>query len=534
MKQMSISSVQTNFKVQKQATWADRWWTVCLILILFIGGILRLSSLSMMEFRHDSAYWALDAYRILDGGYIPLVGQQVGSVHVELYNGPIMSYIVALVFALAGYRPAFVAMLIASCNVVGILTTFVLGKRLYSRNVGLVAATLVSLAPWLVLYGRMLWPQAIYPCLVPLSLLTLLLALENDKITWYLLHGVLLGIGLQLHLSMMALIGTSILFMLIYSHRKWSVFLVGLGVAIGYAPILLYDVLYGFPNLTGLARLPTLHATDAPRMFHYIKTLWNFANVLSGQALWVSKLSGSPYLPVFIDWGQGILFNTLFLLALVTIMMENFRGRPFKQAIKFPYRGALLLLFLILPATYLFLSRSLIQRHYFLFFYPVPFLIIARGIELWQARLTQRKSSKGLAFVAPLALSVACILNLVTVAYGCDFLVRSGGEGQYGTILVDKQGVVDFILIHSNGNYMVNVESVQDTLPYVFLFRASDDVIVEGKEDSATSIQSASAKEQPNQYKIVEPTYHDLLIADGDKELYRSRGVVVVSREEAR
>jgi len=129
---------------------------------------------------------------------------------------------------------------------------------------------------------------------------------------------------------------------------------------------------------------------------------------------------------------------------------------------------------------------------------------------------------------------MACILNLVTVAYGYEFLVRSGGEGQYGTILVDKQGVVDFILIHSNGNYMVNVESVQETLPYVFLFQASDDIIVEGKEDSATSIQSASVKEQPNQYKIVEPTYHDLLIADGEKELYRSRGVVVVSREEAR
>ncbi|MDH4135286.1 MAG: glycosyltransferase family 39 protein [Anaerolineae bacterium] len=523
-----MSSGQSNFKVQKQATWIDRWWPICLILILFIGGILRLGSLSMIEFRHDSAYWALDAYRILRGGYIPLVGQQVGSVNVELYNGPIMSYIATLVFALAGYQPAFVAMLIASCNVVGILTTFLLGKQLYSRSVGLVAATLVSLAPWLVLYGRMLWPQALYPCLIPLSLWALLLALEKDKVIWYLFCGVLLGIGLQLHLSMMAVIGTGILFVLIYSHRKWSVLLIASGVAIGYAPILLHDVSHGFTNIEGLAHLPTLHAVDEPRIFHYAKTLWNFANVLSGQALWVSKLSEFPYLPAFIDWGQGILFSALFLLALAIIATENSRGKPFRQAIKLPYQDAMLLLFVILPTAYLFLSRSLIQRHYFLFFYPVPFLIIARGIELWQGRLTQRKSPRGLAFVAPLALSMACMLNLVTVAYGHDFLLKSGGEGQYGTVLADKQGAVDFILAHSSGNYAVNIEDVQETLPYVFLFQVRDDIMVEGREDSAVSIWIASAERQSHQYRIVELSYHDLSIADGEKVLYKSGGVVVV------
>src|SRR5262245_38020646 len=133
---MSISSSQATLdqlktKIEKQATWLDRWWPVCLLVIIVSGGLVRLSSLSLIEFRHDSAYWALDAYRILNNkGYLPLVGQQVGSVSVELYNGPVVSYIAALIFLFFGYQPIFVAMFIAACNTAGLFLTFLLGKRL--------------------------------------------------------------------------------------------------------------------------------------------------------------------------------------------------------------------------------------------------------------------------------------------------------------------------------------------------------------------------------------------------------------------
>jgi 4-amino-4-deoxy-L-arabinose transferase-like glycosyltransferase len=528
-----MSTLLLNRIETQKATRMDRWWLPLLLLILLVGAIIRLNALTLMEFRHDSAYWTLDAYRILDSGDWPLVGQQVGSVQVELYNGPIMSYITAVVFALFGHQPVRVAMLVATCNVVGILVTFLLGKRLYSRNVGLVAATLASLAPWLVLYGRMLWPQALFPCLIPTSLLVLLLAIENDKAIWYLLYGALLGIGLQLHLSVMALMGTGMLYVLIYSRRKWTVLLVVLGMVIGYAPILLYDVSHGFPNMTGLARLPSLHATEETRTFHFAKTLWNFANVLSGQALWVSKLSDSSYLPAFIDWGQGLLFNGLFLFALGMIASVNVRGRSLKQALQqLPYRDALLLLFVILPAAYLFVSRSLIQRHYFLFLYPAPFLIVARGLQLWTSRPAPKSLPQGITWVIPALLVIACTFNLITVCYAYNFMVESGGEGQYGTVLADKESAVDFILAHSEGNYEVNVESAHETLPFVFLFQARDgDILVQGREDAAISIRAASTR-QPRQYRVVEPTYHDLSLAAGEETLYQSRGVIIVGQGE--
>jgi 4-amino-4-deoxy-L-arabinose transferase-like glycosyltransferase len=527
---MTVLPNQREIKLQWWVNGVGHWWPVCLVAIILVGALFRLSYLSLMEFRHDSAYWALEAFRILQRGYLPLVGQQVGSVQVELYNGPILSYISALIFAVLGYKPIFVTIFIATCNVAGILFTFLLGKQLYSREVGLIAALLMSISPWLVLYGRMYWPQALFPSLIPLSFLVLVLGIQKHKLILFILYGLLLGIGLQLHLSVIALVGTGILYLFFYSHRRiLSPILLSIGVVIGYLPIILFDITHGFVNLNGLLHLPSLHAVDEPRVFHFLKTLWNFENVLSGQALWTSKLSDIAYLPGMIDWGQGILFTVIFLLALAMMLAENFRGKSIKQALKFSYQEALLVLFILLPTGYLFFSRSLIQRHYFLFLYPIPFLIIAKGFMLGPEFLARKNINSLLHWIAPVILIFAGMLNIITIIYGFNFLMQSGGEGEYGTVLNDKQGAVDFILNHSNGAYEVNIENVQESLPYVFLFKAQDNITVKGREDMAKAIYSISISENSHQYSIIESKYYTGSDLDHNKILYKSRGVIVMS-----
>ncbi len=530
---MSVSSSQVKLNIQAPASRINRWWPAWLGLILVVGAVFRLTALSLMEFRHDSAYWAMDAYRILQGEYWPLVGQQVGSVHVELYNGPVLSYISALVFAGLGYQPAAMAAFIALCNVAGLYFTFLLGKQLYSSAVGLLAALLMSISPWLVLYGRMFWPQALFPSLIPLSFLVLVLAIKKDKPILHLVYGVLLGIGLQLHLSIMALVGTGLLFELIYSRRRllaagWF----GAGVVVGYSPVILYDITHNFVNLSGLLRLPALHAVNEPRIFHFAKALWNFENVLAGQGLWVSKLSDVAYLPAAIDWGQGFLFSVLFVLALVMLIAENFRGKNLKESLRFSHPEGLLLLFVILPLVYLVMSRSLIQRHYYLFFYPIPFLIIARGLLSWQSYLARRQASKIILLAAPLLLGIACLFNGITVMYGYNFLRSSGGEGQYGTVLADKQAAVDFILSQATGAYRVKIDGVQETLPYVFLFAARAKIAVDGPEAEARAIYSTiAAGTSPHQYEIVEPKYYVGPAINSSEILYQARGVIVLDKQ---
>lgn len=499
-----------------------------LIGLLALGGGLRLSALSLMEFRHDSAYWSLDAYRILAGGYLPLTGQQVGSVQVPLSNGPLLSYLTALVFALVGVDPVFVALLIALCSGVGIALTYLLGQRLYSRTVGLVAAALAAVSPWLVLYGRMLWPQALFPFLIPLGLLVLAHAAERERARWYVIYGVVLGVGLQLHLSAMALLGASIVWLALYARRRLLA-VAGMlaGALMGYSPLIAYDVSHGFPNLRALMQLPALHAGETDRLTHMVKTVWNFANVLSGQGLWVSKLGREQYLPLAVDWAQGLVGAALFVGALALIVRGAAAAGGWRAA-RLSRQDGMLVIFVVVPVAYLLLSRSVIQRHYFLFLYPAPLLVIARGVDLWMASSPGVGRLSRVRLAAPALVGVLCALNLVTLAYAYSFLAQRGGEGEYGTVLTDKQRAVQFIQADSHGAFSVDVRAVQETLPYVFLFQARGGITVEGREDAARSVAAGAAGAPVSRYRIVEPAYHAAQLGPGERELYRSRGVVVI------
>ena len=509
--------------------WNTYGWRIYLLLVLFIAAVLRLSSLSMMEFRHDSAYWALDGYRILQGDYYPLVGQQVGSVRSPLYNGPALSYITAIIFALFGYNPLFVSALIATLNVVGVYLVYLVGYRLYSRNVGLIMATLASVSPWIVLYSRMFWPQSLFPFLIPLMLLCLINALEKDRVIDYTLTGILLGLGVQLHLSALAIVGTSMLIMLIYSKAKWKVSCYTFGVALGYAPNIIYDLTSDFAHIKSIMLLPSLHAVDEPRIFHFAKTIWNFSNVLSGQGLWVSKLSKSQYLPSFIDWGQGVLYSLVFIVCLAAIfyyIASNSKSDRLRFSIS--YKDAIVLLFLLLPLAYLFFSRSLIQRHYFLFIYPLPLLVIARGFEILSSRIFLKKDTVKVRSIFLVVLAILCLFNVITIGYAARFLEQTGGQGEYGTVFVNKDRVVSYIVEHSSGEYIVDLRNVQESLPYVFLFQTRGKIIIDGDHMIAYTLQSYPPSHRSPKYRIVETYYHPVVVEPGERIVFQVPGIVVL------
>jgi 4-amino-4-deoxy-L-arabinose transferase-like glycosyltransferase len=477
--------------------------------ILCVAAFVRLYDLSLMELRHDSAFWAMEGQRIVNGGYWPLIGQQVGSVRVALANGPLLSYLTAAAFAVAGPDPRVAAGLIAVANVAGVWLTYRLGRHLYSPAVGLIAAALTASAPWLVLYGRMLWPQSLFPFLVPLLLLTFSQGLASRHHKWFVLTGVLLGIGLQLHLSILPFIAVTLI--IAWARVGWrAASSAGAGVLIGYGPVLLHDAVNGFPTVTTLLRLPALHAAADPRAWHVGKTVWNFSNVLSGQGLWVSKLAHRPYLPSWIDWTQGILFSTSLLAAAFAVVRWRARGPASPRA------DHLVITFIAAPTVYLLLAGSQIHRHYFLVLYPLPFLLIARGITMWRARDAR------LAVWVSAAVLIGLVLNLATLVFAHRFLRQFGGEGEYGTALADKQAAVTYIL-HESSGYDVTL-AVQERLPYAFLFgRAAADTEA---TDRLTS-PDATAKVR-TKFRIVEPSYDPLHAREGECVSLHQRGVVVL------
>lgn len=505
----------------------DRWYRVWLLALVILGAILRLLWLGLVEFRHDSAYWALDGLRIVRDGAWPLIGQQVGSVDVPFYNGPFLSYITAAVFAIAGPEPVVMSGLIALANAVAIAAAYYLGRRLYSPFVGIVTATLVTVAPWLVLYGRMYWPQALFPLLMALALLTLLRAVEEQRGVWYLGFGMLLGIGVQLHLSVLAFVGTGVLYILLYGRPRHMVSLYGLGVIVGYLPIVIYDLMHGFPNVQAIAVLPSLHATEEPRLTHIAKALWNFSNVLSGQGLWVSKLAKTPFLPAWQEWSQGILFSALFGLGAAMTVYTVWRasGGVWRR-VRLSHQDALLVLFIGMPLLYLLLSRSLIQRHYFIFFVPLTQIMVARGIELWLQH--SRSLARSLRFIPVVMLGIGLVLNLATATAIFASLHQSGGASEYGTVLGDKADAATAIIAASNGNFTIDLTGVRETLPFIFLFERAVPLTISGTEVTATAVQTRLPTAPLRTYRVIERPYAALIVDAAETIIFERRGIVVV------
>jgi hypothetical protein len=256
---------------------------------------------------------------------------------------------------------------------------------------------------------------------------------------------------------------------------------------------------------------------------------------MSGQALWVSKLSKTQFLPSALDWAQGILFTLLFLAALGAVVWFAVRewrrattGRPsLGSVVNLPFADVMLTLFVVLPVLYLLVSRSLIQRHYFIFFYPTVFLLIARGLDLIRTHTSISPRFKFVPTALTALVAIVVGLNIVTDFFMFRFLAESGGESEYGTVLEDKSRAVDFIRADSNERFRVMLQDTHEAFPYRFLFEARQAVRTEGPAEYPTALLSETAQELKT-YRIVETGYHPLELAEGERVLFEQRGVYVV------
>jgi hypothetical protein len=295
---------------------------------------------------------------------------------------------------------------------------------------------------------------------------------------------------------------------------------IGLGTAAGYAPVIAHDVFNRFSTVRTLLQLPAVHVAPEPWPTHAAKAFWNFSNVLSGQALWVSKLGPPSPLPLSVDWAQGVLLTASLAAAALLLAVQSVRaeGRPsWRARLRLPETRLLLLTWA--PVFYLALSSTPITRHYFLVLFPMPFVILSVAAD----RLAARSSLRRDCLLA--AAGVAIALNLTTVAYAWAWLARTGGAAAYGPTLANREAAVSFIRADSGGEFEVDLGFAREPLPYVFLFRRQQAVAVDVNRERVSRIASSSSATRRH-YRILEPEYFPGA-SDGDIPVWRTTSVQV-------
>ena len=143
-----------------------------LILIVCIGLSLRTYRISdLMVFIGDQGWFYLSARDLVLNENIPLVG--ITSSHTWLHQGPLWTYALAIVLFFFNFNPiggAYVSILL---DLLVIFVLYKLGKELFSKNVGIIAACIYAVSPLAIIHARMPYHTSPIPLLVSLFLLAL-------------------------------------------------------------------------------------------------------------------------------------------------------------------------------------------------------------------------------------------------------------------------------------------------------------------------------------------------------------------------
>lgn len=142
---------------------SSRLYTWGAAAVVALAGLLRCAYLLQIEHNTDRAYPIWQALLTLERGALPLVGQQTS---VLFANPALTGYLYLPAVALTRSPLGPVVFTIA-LNTLGVWFTFLAGRAVGGPRVGLIAALLVSVNPWVIEYSRLTWVQGLLPFFAP-------------------------------------------------------------------------------------------------------------------------------------------------------------------------------------------------------------------------------------------------------------------------------------------------------------------------------------------------------------------------------
>ncbi len=216
-------------------------------LIITLGGFKYFyQAIVLNPFEIDQEFLALEAWNFLKAGKPTLIGAHtsVGG----MYIGPFYTYFITAMMALTKLSPWTINLVSATWATLTAVTLFFVGKKLFSREVGIVAGLVAATS---ISY---LTIAEVPPLVIPLgfiSILTFYVLSQIDHHRWMLLVSVFLaGVGIHLHFTGLYL-GVFILLWMMMNKIKptWKEVLIALFMTIFFlSPLILFDLRHNFLN----------------------------------------------------------------------------------------------------------------------------------------------------------------------------------------------------------------------------------------------------------------------------------------------
>lgn len=222
-----------------------------LVFIILLSVFLRFYRLNdLMIFGGDVARDYLEARDITLGGKLPLIGSP--SSVTWLYQGAFFTYLLAVVLWVGKYNPLAGGYFVGVLGVLGVLGVYVLAKKFFSQEAGLLAAFFYATSPLIIIFDRYPYHQSLISLMVIVFFLSLLLATgENGK--YFILSSFIFGLLMQLELSNLVLFPILALIFIDFRHKiSLKVLLLSFLVFVfTWTPKIIFDFNHGFTQTIG-------------------------------------------------------------------------------------------------------------------------------------------------------------------------------------------------------------------------------------------------------------------------------------------
>ncbi len=387
-----------------------------LLLTLLLGAAyLRLYRLEYSFFGGDQSGVLAIAARFVNQGQIPLTANKSSA---GILNPPLLEYLLAIpLFVEAGILGA--AQFTALLNLAAVAACYAFVSRLFGWRAGLVATALFAFNPWAVYYSRLIWNPSPIPLFSTLLVGGLLAYFAGSRReVWLALSFLWLAAIIQLHLaSLILILLLGLLFALFWRALKLRPILLGvLLFGLSFLPYLRFEWNAGFMDVR--ATLDALRGGEQV----YVNTASALLarDLSSGHGIFGSAAqAGEIWRAAVWPWfGLTRLETGLLLLSLAYGLWVVVKGRrelfqPRAEGVSRPAACLILLLWLAFPVLMYLRHSVYLQNHYFLYLYPVPFVLIGLLVDdAW--RYLNRPGPYRWART-PLAAAPLLLVGLITV-----------------------------------------------------------------------------------------------------------------------
>lgn len=337
-----------------------------LIAILVLASFFRLYNISgYMEFLGDQGRDVTIIKDFLQHGNLFFIGPQTSIGN--MYLGPYFYYLIAPSLFLSNYNPVGPAIFIALLNIATVFLIYFIGKRWFSRSVGLISAFLFAISPVVIKYSNFIWNPNIMPFFSLLFVFFFFESFRSKKYHYFLYASLAFIMVINSHylgLALLPFIGLFWLYNLIKFIQKKSkqlkpflkyTFLAIFIFILSLTPQILFDIKHDGQNSKALLNFFTYRETTvnikAYKAIPGLPDLFNQVNtrLLAGKNETV-----------------GLIISIVFFIGLLPLILKFKKQKPTFWIVFFWYLSGLVAL-----ALY----KQHIYDHYFAFLFPVVFIL---------------------------------------------------------------------------------------------------------------------------------------------------------------